>query len=100
MSKIEAVKIKMQRRMLLTALNLLYESPVLIESLWRTVCDDPSYERPLFKKDIFYFHQKGWLEFIDDKLGGADTFMEKVVRLTAKGKEIAERTMTDEALEI
>ncbi len=100
MSKMEIIKIKQQRRMLLTNLNLFYESPVLIESLWRTLCDDPSYEYPLFKKDIFYFHQKAWLEFIDDKLGGADTFEKKVVRLTARGKEIAEKTMTDPALEI
>ena len=100
MSKIEAIKIKQQRRMLLTNLNLFYPTPVLLTTLWRTVCDDPTYERALYQKDMVYFHQKGYIEYIDDKLGGADTFMKKVVRLTAKGKEIAEQTMTDEALEI
>jgi hypothetical protein len=97
---IEAVRIKEQRKRVLTNLNLFYPSPVQIATLWRTLCDDPAYEYALYRKDIIYFQQKGWIEYVDDKIGGADTFDRKVVLLTAKGKEIAEQTMTDEALEI
>lgn len=99
MSKIEVIKIKQQRRMLLTNLNLFYPTPVLLTTLWRTVCDDPTYERALYQKDIVYFHQKGYIEYRGGPLA-SDEFDKKLVRLTAKGKEIAEQTMTDEALEI
>lgn len=101
MTGIESAKIKLARRSLLTNLNLFYPAAVRLDSLYRTVCGlDPTYGWALYEKDIVYFHQKGWIEYIDDALGGADSFESKVVRLTAEGKEIAERTMTDEALEI
>ena len=100
-NKIEAIKIKQQRRQLLTNLDLFYPSPTRLDTLYRTVCHiDPSYEWPIYQKDIHYFNDKGWIIFVDDALGGMNTFEAKVVRLTAEGKEIAERTQTDPALEI
>lgn len=99
-NKLDAVKIKQQRGRVLTNLNLFHPSPVKIDSLYRTLCDDPGYDRSRYQKDIVYFNQKGWVEFIDELIGGAAHFEDKVVRLTASGKEIAEGTMTDPALEI
>ena len=101
MSHTETMIIKQQRRRLLTNLNLLYPSPFLTATIWRTVCGyDPGYDHSNFKRDIAYFVDKGWLRYADDALGGAGDFADKVVVLTATGKEIAERTMTDPALEI
>ncbi len=99
MSNTESIVIKQQRRTLLTNLNLFYPTPVELRTLWRTVCDDPTYERALYKKDIVYFDQKGYIGFRGGPLA-SDEFDKKLVLLTAKGKEIAERTMTDPALEI
>lgn len=101
MSHVSAIVIKQQRRALLTNLNLLYDTPFQTQTIWRTVCGyDPSYDFSNFRRDLAYFRDKGWLLFVDDVLGGARCFEEKVVVLTAAGKEIAERTMTDPALEI
>ena len=95
------LKIKQTRKQILTNLNLLYPSAIRLDSLYRTVCHiDPEYSKSLFIKDISYFVQKRFIEFIDDQIGGADEFMHKVVHLTANGKEVAEGTYTDEALEI
>jgi len=98
--KVDVIKIKQQRGRLLTSLNLFHPTPVTLKSLYRTVCDDPSYNRSLYEKDICYFQQKNYIEFIDEVLGGSDDFDKKVARLTAIGKEIAEGTATDPALEI
>ena len=98
--KLDILRIKQARGRLLTNLNLFYPSPVTLTTLYRTVCDDPLYNKSLFCKDISYFAQKGYIEFIDERLGGSDDFYKKVCTLTARGKEIAEGTQTDEALEI
>ncbi len=97
---VDIIKIKQQRGRLLTCLNLFHPTPVQLKTLYRTVCDDPSYNRSLYEKDICYFGQKKYIEFIDERLGGSEDFDKKVVRLTAAGKEIAEGTATDPALEI
>jgi len=97
----DAIRIIQSRKRLLINLNILYPSPVTVGDLYRTVCHlDPTYDFSLFEKDIIYFKDKGWLEFIDDKLGGFDEFRKKVIKLTAEGKEIAEGTSIDDALEI
>ena len=98
--KEEAVKIINMRGMVLTNLNRLYPSPITLRSLYRTVCYEPTYDFDLFKKDITYFMQKGYIEFSDEKIGGCTKFDDKVCMLTAEGKEIAEGTMKDPALEI
>jgi len=98
--KIDIVRIKQARGRLLVNLNLLYPSPVMLTTLYRTVCDDPLYNRSLFQKDIQYFKDKGYIEFVDDVIGAADNFWKKVCKLTGPGKEVAEGTRTDPALEI
>ena len=98
--EIDVIKIKQQRGRLLTNLNLFHPSPVRLDTLYRTVCGDPAYNKALFQKDICYFREKNYIRFIDDALGGMDEFFSKVCTLTGSGKEIAEGTMTDPALEI
>ena len=96
----ETVKIKQIRKIILQNLNMMYPSGLQNDSLYRTVLPvDLTYDIGLFKKDIIYLHEKGYIEFVDDAIGGVD-FEKKVARLTAEGKEIAERTMSDPALEI
>ncbi len=99
--KTDVTKIKLMRTKILGNLNILYPSPIQLISLYRTVCQfDPVYSRLLFSKDIIYLQDKGYIEFIDEVLGGSDELMAKVCRLTADGKEVAEGTDTDPALEI
>jgi hypothetical protein len=97
----DKVKIVANRRALLSNLNLFYPTAVSIESLYRTVCGyDPTYGKDLFVKDIVYFGDKGWLVFVDEALGGGGRFMSRIIRLSAAGKEVAEKTITDPAMEI
>ena len=98
--ELDVIRIKQARGRLLTNLNLFYPSPVRLDILYRTVCGDTMYNKSVFSKDIMYFRQKGYIEFIDDMLGGADSFEKKVCLLTSRGKEVAEGTQTDPALEI
>ena len=98
--QMDAIRIKQARGQLLVNLNLFYPSPVKLSTLYRTVCGDPLYGRALFEKDIAYFLDKRYIIAVDDVLGGMPEFMDKVVKLTASGKEIAEGTATDPALEI
>jgi len=99
-SEIEAIKIKQVRRVILGNLGLVYPSAMQLDALYRTVCPaNPDYEHALFVKDIYYLAEKGYIEFVDDKIGGLP-FRKKFAKLTAEGKEIAEQTMTDKALEI
>ena len=98
--KFESTTIKKQRLRLLANLSLFYPDPVQLGSLWRTVCGDPLYTKLLFQKDVYYLHEKQHIKFIDDAIGGMEEFFDKVCILTSTGKEIAEGTMTDPALEI
>lgn len=101
MSRIDAMIIKQQRRSLLTNLNLLYPTPFQAQTIYRTVCGyDHTYDFANFRRDVYYFRDKGWIRFVDEPLTPAHSFEEKVVILTAAGKEIAEQTMTDPALEL
>ncbi len=101
MAEPEATKIKQMRLLILSNLNRLYPSPLQVRSLYRVICGfDENYDLSLLQKDLFYFKQKGYIEFIDDRLGGADSYEDKCLRLTAEGKEIADRVQTDPALEI
>jgi len=61
---------------------------------------DEYYDFSLLQKDVTYLKQKGYVEFVDDRLGGADRFADKCIGLTAEGKEIADRTQINGALEI
>ncbi len=100
MADIEAIKIKQVRKAILQNLNMMYPTGLQLDSLYRTVLYiDLTYDESLFAKDVTYLHEKGYIEFVDDKIGGMP-FRKKVARLTPEGKEIAERTQTDPALEI
>ena len=97
----EAVKIKEARRNILRNLDLVYPSGLRIQALYQTVCAvDQLYDFNLFCNDIVYLKEKGYLRYIDDAFGGMDRFDNKVVKLTPDGKEIAEGTDRDPALEI
>jgi hypothetical protein len=97
------IKIVLHRRAILTNLNLLYPTAIRLDTLYRTVCGyDPTYGKDLFNKDICYFVDKGWISYVDSAIGGIgqQQFMSHVIKLTADGKEIAEQTMSDPALEL
>ncbi|RKY12667.1 MAG: hypothetical protein DRP65_00480 [Planctomycetota bacterium] len=101
MNGADPVKIKQARRLILRNLDLVYPSGLTMRSLYQTVCAvDPMYDFSLFGKDIEYLKAKGYLFFVDDALGGADKFTDKVGKLTAAGIEVAQRITTDEALDI
>ena len=97
----EAIKIKQARKNILRNLDLVYPSGLRMQALYQTVCAiDELYDENLFRKDIYYLKDKGYLTFIDDVIGGMDTFDRKVAKLTPDGKEISEGTDNDPALEI
>lgn len=97
----EAVKMMQMRFLILSNLNRLYPTPLQVRTLYRVLCGfDENYSISLLQKDVAYLKQKGYLEYIDEKIGGAGSFGKKCIGLTAEGKEIADRTQTDNALEI
>ena len=97
----ETVRIMQLRKLILENLNRLYPTPVQAGTLYRVMCGfDEHYDFTLYQKDIAYLKQKGYLVFVDEAIGGTDSFRNKYVGLTAEGKEIADRTQTDSALEI
>jgi hypothetical protein len=97
----EAVKIKVMRRFILTNLNRVYPTPLRVGALYNVVIAfDEHYDLELLKKDLTYLKQKEYVRFVDEAIGGAGRFDDKYISLTAEGKEIADRTQTDPALEI
>jgi len=97
----EAVKMMQMRLLLLSNLNRLYPTPLLIRSLYRVLCGfDENYSLSLLQKDVTYLKQKSYIEYIDERIGGATSFENKCIGLTAEGKEIADRTQINGALEI
>lgn len=97
----DVIKIKIARQRILQCLNMMYPTSLQLATIFNAICyTSPDYELALFRKDIHYLADKGWLKFIDEKIGGFPEFQKKVVGLTAEGKEIAEKTQTDPALEI
>ncbi len=98
---LQAFKIKQCRNHILDNLDMVYPSGMTTKGLYLTVCHiDPLYDRNLFGKDVTYLHEKGYVTYVDDKIGGMPDFDKKVVKLTAQGKEIAEQTRNDPALDI
>lgn len=97
----EAIKKKQMRVLILSNLNRVYPTPLQVRTLYRVMLGfDENYDISLLQKDVTYLKQKGYIEFIDDVIGGATSFGDKCLGLTAAGKEIADRTQTDDALEI
>ena len=97
----EVLKIKIARKRILSFLNMMYPTPLQLGTIYDSVSYvNSTYDFSLFEKDIAYLKAKGYIEFIDEKIGGVSEFRKKVISLTAEGKEIAERTQIDDALEI
>ena len=97
----DAVRMKQNRLMILSNLNRLYPTPIQIGTLFRVmIAFDETYSMSLLQKDVSYLKQKEYVEYIDEKIGGYDHFHKKFLGLTAEGKEIADHTATDDALEI
>jgi len=97
----EAAGIIIRRKRILQYLGVMYGIPLRLGTLYNSIVYiDPDYDFPLFQKDIKYLRDKGYIEFIDEKIGGADEYRKKVVGLTPDGKEVAEGTDFDKALEI
>lgn len=97
----DAIRIKEARKRILRNLEICYLSGFTTKSLYTTVCAiDEGYDWKLFQMDLKYLSDKDYIVFVDDKLGGMSSFDKKVVKLTALGKEIAEGTSKDKALEL
>ena len=100
MANISAIKIKIARHIILTNLNIICPTPAPVPMLYHLIIDaDRTYDMSLLRKDIWYLEQKGYIRFFDE-LGGNENFVDRMIVLTKTGKEIAEKTMTDPALEI
>ena len=101
MTEPKPVKIKQMRVFILFNLDRLYPTPLQVGSLYNVLCGfDEGYDIDLLQKDLTYLKEKGYVRFVDEAIGGADSFRNKYVRLTASGKEIADKTQTDRALDI
>ncbi len=97
----DVVKLKQVRITILSNLNRMYPTPLQVRTLYRVmVAFDENYSLSLLEKDVTYLKQKGYVNYIDERIGGFDSFEKKFIGLTAPGKEIADRTQTDKALEI
>jgi len=97
----EAVRIMQLRKLILENLNRLYPTPIQVGTLYKVMCGfDEHYDFSLFQKDLIYLNQKSYIRFVDEAIGGSSSFRSKVIGLTAEGKEIADRTQTDKALEL
>ena len=97
----DVIKLLQARHLILQNLNRMYPTPLQVRSLYRVMCAfDEHYTLDLLRKDVTYLRDKGYIEFIDEEIGGADSFDAKCLRLTAEGKEIADKTQSDPALEI
>lgn len=97
----EAVRMKELRLLILSNMNRLYPTALRVSNLFRVmIAFDETYTMSVLEKDLTYLHQKGYVEYIDERIGGYNHFHRKFVGLTAKGKEIADRTAKDDALEI
>ena len=71
-----------------------------VDSLFRVILGvDPTYDMTLFIKDVTYLTEKKYIEFASSPIN-QQIFSKKIARLTPAGKEIADQTLTDKALEI
>jgi hypothetical protein len=97
----ESIAIRTQRCQILRALNECFDVKVFIKSIWRAVLINNHHaEETLFKRDLLYLEKKGYLEITEDMFCKGGPFMDRLIQLTAEGKEVAEQTMNDPALEI
>lgn len=98
---VKAAIIIQARKGILRSLEMVYPSGLTIQSLYQTVCAiDITYDETLFKRDVAYLVEKGYVEFIDPAIGRVTDFFSKVVKLTEQDLEIAQGLTRDPALEI
>ena len=101
MADTSAIKIKIARHIILSNLNIICPTPAPVRMLYHLILDaDRTYDMSLLRKDIWYLEEKGYIRFFDEEFGGMENFVDRMIALTKTGKEIAEKTMTDPALEI
>jgi len=97
----DAIKIITVRRNIMNNLDLVYPSGLSIKDIMQiNSIIAPFYDWALLQKDIAYLKEKGYIAFIDTDPNLMKSTEQKIIKLTATGKEIAEGTMIDEALEI
>jgi hypothetical protein len=98
----DAVRMKEIRVLILSNMNRLYPTALRVSTLFRVmIAFDETYTMSVLEKDLTYLRQKGYVEYIDERIGEFNNhFHRKFVGLTARGKEIADRTAKDDALEI
>lgn len=101
MSRTDELKIKQDRKRVLEYLHMLYPSSIRVGGLYQTIVYvAPAYDEALYRKDIYWLKESGYVEFVDEVIGGFKDFMAKVVKLTAKGDNIATGLEKNTALEI
>ncbi len=97
----DTVKKIQVRRIILDTLNIMYPSALSMRILLHAVIPyDPHYSWQLLEKDATYLKEKKYIDFIDELIGGSNSFQGKVAKLTAGGKDIADRIKIDPTLEI
>jgi hypothetical protein len=97
----ESVAIRTQRRILMQRLNAAFPARMFVKTLWQhAVYVEPTYEKSMFVKDVFYLQKKGYIEIHTNCLNEGCDLLDRFIMLTAEGKEIAEQTMTDPAMKI
>jgi len=97
----KAVMIIEARNNILRNLDLVYPSGLTMKKLYQTVCAvNEMYDFNLLKRDVSYLKAKGYVDFIDNAIGGMPDIEQKVVKLTAQGLEIIQNIIDDPALEI
>jgi len=97
----ESLAIRTQRRILMQSLNSSFPAKTFIKSLFRNaIYVEPTYEKSMFIKDVFYLEKKGYVEISENCLTEGGPLFDRFILLTASGKEIAEQTMIDPAMKI
>lgn len=96
-------QIKQVRNEVLVALRVLYPGPLQAEQLLRSLLTlFPTLEFEQLKRDLHYLTTKGYTERATADVDG-DSMMtpwrKRWFRLTARGLELAERCISDPALE-
>jgi len=95
LGKIEA------RNHILRMLNTMYPQALLVRTIIRCVIPIiPDYDLRLASKDLHYLADKAYVKIERSKLAIGDGFGERLIRLTAAGKEIADQIIDDPALEV
>ena len=97
----ESKAIRTIRHILMQCLNQSYPAKQYVRTLFENaIYIEPTYEKANFIKDIFYFQDKGYVKITENVLTKGSKLFDRFIVLTAPGKEIAEKTMTDDAMEI